>query len=92
MSELDRVRWHCRRGMLELDLLLHRFVDRHLPNLSPDDMTRFKEILDLQDGELWQVLSGRAEIEDRRLQPLVQMIRGSADTREAILTEKDTRL
>jgi len=48
MSELDRVRWHCRRGMLELDLLLHRFLDRHLASLTPDEMERFKEVLDLR--------------------------------------------
>lgn len=75
MSELDRLRWHCRRGMLELDLLLHRFVDRHLASLSPDEMARFKEVLDLQDGDLWQLLSGRAEVQDQRLRPIVLMIR-----------------
>lgn len=77
MSELDRVRWHCRRGMLELDLLLNRFLDRHLAHLTPDEMARFKEVLDLQDGDLWQLLSGRAEVEDQRLEPIVQMIRGT---------------
>lgn len=91
MSDLDRVRWHCRRGMLELDLLLHRFVDRHLANLGPDEITRFKEILDLQDSDLWQLLLGRAEIEDRRLEPIVQMIRGSSDTCET-RTQRDNRL
>ena len=75
MSELDRVRWHCRRGMLELDLLLNRFVDRHLDSLTPDEMERFKEVLDLQDGDLWQLLSGRADIQDQRLTPIVLMIR-----------------
>ena len=75
MSELDRVRWHCRRGMLELDLLLQRFVDRHLESLTPDEMERFKAVLDLQDGDLWQLLSGRADVEDERLKPIVAMIR-----------------
>jgi antitoxin CptB len=75
MSELDRLRWHCRRGMLELDLLLHRFVDRHLESLTPDELERFKELLDLQDSELWQVLSGREEIQDQRLKPIVLMIK-----------------
>jgi antitoxin CptB len=75
MSELDRVRWHCRRGMLELDLLLQRFVDRHLESLTSDEMERFKAVLDLQDGDLWQLLSGRADVEDERLKPIVAMIR-----------------
>ena len=34
MSELDRIRWHCRRGMLELDLVLARFLERHLANFD----------------------------------------------------------
>jgi antitoxin CptB len=75
MSELDRVRWHCRRGMLELDLMLQRFLDAHLASLSPDEMERFKEVLDLQDGDLWQILSGREEIDDPRLEAIVLMIR-----------------
>jgi antitoxin CptB len=75
MSELDRLRWHCRRGMLELDLMLHRFVDRRLESLDPDELERFKELLDLQDNELWQLLSGRAEIQDQRLKSIAQMIR-----------------
>ena len=76
MSELDRVRWQCRRGMLELDLLLHRFLHRHFASLTPDEVKRFEEVLYLQDGDLWQLLSGRAEIGDERLEPIVLMIRG----------------
>ncbi len=91
MSELDRVRWQCRRGMLELDLMLRRFVDEHLESLSPDEVVQFKEVLDLQDGDLWQILIGRMEIEDRRLEPMVQMIKGSSHTHEATRTAKDTR-
>ncbi len=75
MSEVDRVRWHCRRGMLELDLMLHRFIDQHLARLSPEEMERFKELLELQDNALWQVLSGRAEVDDPRLASIVSMIR-----------------
>jgi antitoxin CptB len=75
MSELDRVRWHCRRGMLELDLMLNHFLDRHLSSLTPDELKRFKEVLEFEDDDLWHVLSGRAEVNDQRLQPIVLMIR-----------------
>ncbi|MET0916857.1 MAG: succinate dehydrogenase assembly factor 2, partial [Burkholderiales bacterium] len=74
MSELDRVRWHCRRGMLELDLILNRFLDRHLSSLTGDELKRFKEVLEFEDDDLWHVLSGRAEVDDQRLQPIVLMI------------------
>ena len=75
MSEIDRLRWHCRRGMLELDLLLNRFLDRHLLSLTADDLTRFEEVLEFEDDDLWHVLSGRAEVNDKKLQPIVLMIR-----------------
>ena len=49
-TRLGRIRWRCRRGMLENDLILTRFLDA---------------LLDLTDDRLWDVLSGRAEPEPR---------------------------
>jgi len=77
MSEIDRVRWHCRRGMLELDLMLKSFVDRHLASLTPEDLESFKVLLEFEDDDLWQVLAGRREVEEDRLRPIVLMIRDS---------------
>jgi antitoxin CptB len=75
MSELDRVRWHCRRGMLELDLVLQRFLDRHLESLTPEELDGFKALLDREDEDLWQILSGRQELNEERLRPIFMMIR-----------------
>ena len=61
MSELDRVRWQCRRGMLELDLVLARFVERHFGELAPDQLAAFKALLELSDTVLWDVVSGRLD-------------------------------
>jgi antitoxin CptB len=52
MAELDRIRWQCRRGLLELDLLLNRFLDRELAGLSPEQMQTFRELLDEADTRL----------------------------------------
>jgi antitoxin CptB len=57
MSELNRVRWRCRRGMLELDLVLACFVDRHYIQLTPEQRERFGDLLILPDNELWDMLS-----------------------------------
>jgi succinate dehydrogenase flavin-adding protein (antitoxin of CptAB toxin-antitoxin module) len=78
--------------MLELDLMLQRFLDRYLASLNADEMTRFKELLELQDGDLWDVLSGRAEIGDCRLEPIVQMIKGTSGGRVATHQAEDPRL
>jgi antitoxin CptB len=57
MSEADRIRWQCRRGLLELDLVLARFLDRHLENLSPGALVAFKRLLDYPDNDLWDLLT-----------------------------------
>jgi antitoxin CptB len=52
MAELDRIRWQCRRGMLELDLVLNRFVEQELAGLDPAQLQVFKELLNEQDPML----------------------------------------
>jgi antitoxin CptB len=59
MSEADRIRWQCRRGLLELDLILAKFLDRHLENLSPASLAAFKRLLDCTDNELLDLAMGR---------------------------------
>ena len=59
MKALNRIRWHCRRGTLELDLLLERFNRDHLPRLSADQTARYADLLALQDHELLDLLMGR---------------------------------
>ncbi len=58
--EEHRTRWHCRRGMLELDLVLNRFMDRHYRGLDAAQRHAFGELLELQDHELWEVIAGLA--------------------------------
>ena len=57
---LARLRWRCRRGMLENDLLLSRFLERRGAALTEVEIAGLDVLLDLPDGELWDVLSGRA--------------------------------
>ena len=56
--DLDRVRWRCRRGLLELDLLLSRFVERHLLDLAAEERMAFEALLELPDPDLWDLLAG----------------------------------
>ena len=77
MSELDRVRWHCRRGLLELDLILERFTKRHLEQLDKDKLIQFKELLALDDNELLDLIMLRTELEDARLAPLLKMLQAA---------------
>jgi len=61
MGDLDRVRWRCRRGLLELDLILTRFMAAEYPVLELEERILFSELLDLADNDLWDLIAGRVE-------------------------------
>jgi len=58
---LNRIRWRCRRGMLENDLVLERLLDRHGASLTEDDVAKLDCLLDLSDNVLWDLIAGRTE-------------------------------
>jgi len=58
---LRRIRWRCRRGMLENDLILSRFLDANAAMLTDDDVANLDALLDMTDDRLWDLLAGRAE-------------------------------
>lgn len=53
---LAKLRWQCRRGMLELDLLLNYFLDKHFSQLSPQKQQEFERLLCCTDQELFNWL------------------------------------
>jgi antitoxin CptB len=74
-TELNRLRWRCRRGMLENDLILARFLEARGAGLSEGEVAALDRLLDLADNELWDLLAGRAEPDDPALAPLVAVLR-----------------
>ncbi|HKW81020.1 MAG TPA: succinate dehydrogenase assembly factor 2 [Casimicrobiaceae bacterium] len=72
---LDRLRWRCRRGMLENDLLLARFLDARGATLTLSEVAALDALLDLDDGELWDLIAARAEPADATLVPLLASLR-----------------
>jgi antitoxin CptB len=59
--ERRRLRWRARRGLLENDILLTRFLDRHEAVLGVDEIVALESLLDLADGELLELLLGRKQ-------------------------------
>ncbi|BAP88703.1 uncharacterized protein E1O_15720 [Burkholderiales bacterium GJ-E10] len=57
---LRRLRWRARRGMLENDVLLARFFDRHAAKLDARLRGALEQLLQLSDGELLDLALGRA--------------------------------
>lgn len=56
-----RLRWRARRGLLENDLVLTRFLDAHEADLSDDEVDAFSRLMDLPDSELMSFLLTPAE-------------------------------
>lgn len=69
-----RVKWACRRGMLELDVLFIPFVDEAWDQLSDDNKIIFERLLTCQDPELFAWFMGHEECEDKELNQMVQLI------------------
>ena len=55
-KEINRIKWKCRRGMREIDLLLREFSKNSIKNLSKNDLSLFDEILDYDDQKLYDFI------------------------------------
>lgn len=58
-ADLAQLKWRSRRGMLELDVLLERFVQRELEILNAAELGQYEALLELPDAELLDLLCGR---------------------------------
>lgn len=75
MKNLERVRWRCRRGLLELDILLGRFVEAHYATLSEAELQAFETLLDMPDNPLWDMISGRQDSTQQEQRALLEKIK-----------------
>lgn len=73
--ELARLRWQCRRGALELDLLFERFLDGGYQKLSRDQKDTFIKLLELDDTLLARFFNGIETPDDTAFAELVDLIR-----------------
>ena len=72
---LERMRWHCRRGMLELDLMLARVLERDFASFTPRELDLFEQLLAMEDTTLFDTLQGIEQPTDPELKQLVEKIR-----------------
>ena len=56
-AEQRRLAWRCRRGMLELDIVLQKFVDTQFNELSLAELSAFDVMLELPDNDFWALMS-----------------------------------
>ena len=73
-QEKAKLYWACRRGMLELDLLLLPFLDQCYDHLNDKERSVFVELLAIEDPTLYQWLIARLQSEDPAMHALVEKI------------------
>lgn len=78
LMNFARVKWACRRGMLELDVLFQPFVDKYYQDLSDTDKACFVRLLECEDPQLFAWFMGHEKCPDPLLADMVAKVRGRA--------------
>ncbi|CAB3685562.1 MAG: succinate dehydrogenase assembly factor 2 [Achromobacter sp.] len=78
LTELERarLRWRARRGLLENDLIITRYLDAHEAELTDDDVTALTQLFELGDNDLLDLLLARKELEGELDTPRLRGIIG----------------
>ncbi|KTC65098.1 YgfY (plasmid) [Legionella adelaidensis] len=70
-----KIKWNCRRGMLELDLILNRFLNDGFALLSDEQVINFETLLTYSDPQLYFWLMGQEEPDDEVIAEIVNTVR-----------------
>lgn len=72
--EFNRLFWHSRRGMLELDVLLVPFLKEAYSQLDPDDQARYRQLLECEDTDMFSWFMQKSTPENPDLARIVKII------------------
>ena len=77
MNSLKKAKllWRCRRGMLELDLILLDFAKKNLEKMSAEELVTFEQLLNCTDPELFSWFMGHETPEEKEFVSLVKSIK-----------------
>lgn len=70
-----RVRWQCRRALLELDLVFTRFLQEHFDSLDESQLADLDDLLKCEDHDLWAMVNGSKACTERRWEEMIAMLR-----------------
>jgi len=73
-----RLKWQCRRGMLELDLMLESFVEKRYADLPTKTKKAFHQLLNCQDQILLDYLMGQDVPTDKDVADVAKQVRDAA--------------
>lgn len=74
-AQKAKIKWQCRRGMLELDLILLPFVENTLEQLNPKQINALEQLLQCADPEINEWLMGYETPASKELMEIVNLIR-----------------
>lgn len=74
-SKLSKVLWNCRRGMLELDVILQNFCEQSYERLTTEQQQLFEALLQEEDQDLQRWLVGAEVCDKPKFQDLLLVIR-----------------
>ena len=74
VAEYSELKWRCRRGMLELDILLNAYLDRQYATMTSEQIALFNKVLDYPDQVLFDLLLGNMTSSDIRINGMVAEI------------------
>lgn len=72
VARRSRLRWHCRRGMRELDEAMRAYLDHHYDDATEGEREDFETLLSMQDPELYRLVCGKDR--DERFEPIIDKI------------------
>lgn len=76
-SHINKLKWRCHRGMLELDLILQSFLEKEYMNLSPSLQADFEKLLEIEDTELYAWLMGLERPQSHEFNKILSIIGAS---------------
>lgn len=77
LPSMEKLRWQCRRGMLELDYVLRDFLEDTYPGLSQSDKAQFVRMLDFEDQLLLDWLMGNVVSSNADIRRMILQMRGT---------------
>lgn len=74
LMPMGKLRWRCRRGMRELDVTLLKFLELRYEGLTQAQKETFEAVLQLQDPDLYAMLTGKLVAESAEVQQMIGML------------------
>ena len=74
-ARLRRLRWHCRRALLEPDLMFQRYWRRVGDEVDVESEAALERLVAMEDHDLWDLVSGRRRTDDPQLNGMLDRLR-----------------